>query len=246
VAAVQNPGELRLWRLPAAAGVAALVAALGVAAVAAGDPGQLASAYRSVADRMTETYRLNGVSEIPARIVRSFVSPRPWVFSDVGAEGWYRALYPGMWVLYVAYPLAALGAWRMRRRPELLLIGICILAVLAVHAVLSGSGVRQRSTVEPLLAVLVVAACPSWRLVAEAASAGALLVSLVAVFDGASLGVVAMLVAAGVVIGFVSRRLTDRRLELDPDPRPLRAVLDAWGGRDALTRVKPRLRETGR
>jgi hypothetical protein len=84
-----------------------------------------------------------------------------------------------MWLWYVLLPLIAIGIWRRRERLDARLIVLAVLLLLAADAVLIGSAVRQRSTVEPLL--LVMAAC-GFTSLHRAARVGAVALAVVAIF----------------------------------------------------------------
>ena len=63
----------------------------------------------------------------------------------------------GLAMYYVLLPLALLGLWRHRRRREILLPVLAI-ALAASVVFISASGTRYRAPLEPLIAVLAVAA----------------------------------------------------------------------------------------
>jgi 4-amino-4-deoxy-L-arabinose transferase-like glycosyltransferase len=231
VALVRYRHELRIRRLLRPLAVVVVVGVVALFAVAGGDPSALVDGYANAADSMFDEYQGASPASIPVDVVRAAVSPRPWVFDESeGAAGWYRALYPGMLFLYVLYPLAAVGAWRMRRRPAILLLLAFVVTVVAAHAAISGSGVRQRSSVEPLIALLAVCAAPSWQTVARAGAGVAALVAVAALVDTGSPAFAALLPAAA-ALWWLAARLPDRRPALGDDPEPLRVELRSLCGR---------------
>lgn len=117
-----------------------------------------------------------------AALGRFGVSPRAWAFADQPLD-FYQPLYPGMWLWYAAFPVAVYGLWRLRHRPELLLVVGPIAIVGAIYAATLTSGVRQRSSVEPLLALLVVAGYTSRRSYLLCAAGALAVVAPVAALD---------------------------------------------------------------
>jgi len=198
------------WRI-IGLGATALVplGLLGAAVVSGGDLDGLFSSYRTTVGSMVDIYRGHGITLVPTDIAKSLVTPIPWAF-DVGTQNWDRALYPGMWTWYCLYPSAALGAWGLRRRPELALIGLPIVISLLLNAYTSGFVFRQRSTVEPLILVLAVAGMKSWSQATRYAAGALGIVAVVAGIQSRSpltAGTIAMLAAA---VAVVSARLPSR------------------------------------
>jgi hypothetical protein len=110
-----------------------------------------------------------------AAAVRFFTSPRAWAFGEVPLD-WYQPLYPAMWLWYALIPVALGGLWAIRRRwAALALLALPIVLIAAQYTLALNSGVRQRSGIEPLLALLIVA---GWTSV-PAAALGAGVVFLV-------------------------------------------------------------------
>ena len=149
------------WR---SAMLVALSASVAVAAflvlASGGRPVGFIDAYRSTIDQMIEIYQGSNLAAVPADALKSLVTPIPWAF-DEATRNWDRGLYPGMWFWYLAYPLAALGLWRLRRRPELALIALPIVLSLVLGALTSGFLFRQRAPIEPLILLLVCRGSPA-------------------------------------------------------------------------------------
>jgi hypothetical protein len=198
------------WRIVgrAAAALAALVL-VATAVISAGNPHALFLSYKTTVGAMVDIYRNHGLTLLPTDVAKSLVTPIPWAF-DVGTRNWDRGLYPGMWAWYCFYPLAALGAWRLRRRPELALVGIPIVVTLALDAYTSGFVFRQRSTVEPLILVLAIAGMKSWSQAGRYAAGALGVVAVVAGIQSRSpvtAGTIALLAAA---VAVASARLRSR------------------------------------
>jgi hypothetical protein len=166
-------GHPAMARLAVVAVLVAGIPALSVVLQGQGQVGAVVNAYRSTANNEIEQYReasvgLGGhsfgdsVRIVVREVPKSLVAPYPWAF-DKGAATWDRALYPGMWVWYVLIPTAAFGLWRWRRRPELWLLVATVLPYLTVNVLTSGFQFRQRSSVEPVFLLFVVAGLVSWR-----------------------------------------------------------------------------------
>ena len=173
VLAFRERARPALGRLALVAVLMTGIPALSVVLQGQGQVGAVFNAYRSTANNEIDQYReasvgLGGhsVGESARIVVRevpkSLVAPYPWAF-DKGAATWDRALYPGMWVWYVLFPTAVFGLWRWRRRPELWLLVATVAPYLAVNVLTSGFQFRQRSSVEPLFVLFVVAGLVSWR-----------------------------------------------------------------------------------
>lgn len=229
---IRHRDELSERALLRGGGLLLLGGLAALTAVSGGHPVQLVDTYIAAAGNMFARYQQSAAS-IPPDVFRAFISPRPWVFDSHGAQGWYRALYPGMWVLYALYPLAVLGVWRGRRRPEiLLLVAACVIFMLT-HAVLSGSGVRQRSGIEPLVVILAVGAAPSLREALRLPALGLAVAGLGAVIDGSTPAVGPVLLALAGLAWLIVGRLPERRDSPAGWPEPLRGVVVGWAGRTA-------------
>jgi hypothetical protein len=167
----------------------------------------------SAGDPVTET------GFLPLDAMLSFLQPYPWYF-DVASESWYRALYPGVWILYGLLPVALIGVWRLARRPELFLLVGTTLIIVALSAIAFGEAFRQRSSVEPLLLVLAVGGMTSWRLALLLAAGAIGFAGLVAAatVDSTIVGVGALALAA--TLALCSRLLPPGGLpdELPPSP----------------------------
>ena len=171
--AVRERGRAALARLVLIGLLAVGIPALSVYFQGQGQVGAVVNAYRSTANNEIDQYRDaavglgdhslgESVKIVLREVPRTLVAPYPWAF-DKGAATWDRALYPGMWVWYVLFPTAAYGLWRWRRRPEAWLLVGTVLPYLAVNVLTSGFQFRQRSSVEPLFLLFVVAGLVSWR-----------------------------------------------------------------------------------
>jgi hypothetical protein len=130
---------------------------------------------------------------------RFTLSPRPWAFADQPLD-WYQPLFPAMWLWYALLPVAAVGLWRLRSRPTALLVVGPIAVAAAVYSATLASGVRQRSAIEPLLVLLVVAGFHSRRALGLSVASALVVVAPVAALDLRSLPVgLAILLVAGVI-----------------------------------------------
>lgn len=199
----------------AAAGGCLVVAVL---VVSRGDLPMFYNQYHEVVNRMVNLYQGSDPARIPFDAVKSLVTPLPWTFDDA-TRNWDRGLYPGVWLLFCALPLAALGAWRLRRRPEgWLLIGTTAVTLL-INAFTSGFVFRQRSMVEPLLLLLALAGTRSWRMAARTAAASLAVVAVVAGVQSRSLVVALAIAAAAAAVFLVSRWLPARPFEPLPESR---------------------------
>lgn len=218
---VVNRHRLSFRSLALKAMVLLLCAALLLTVLTRGSPADLVLSYTGSAERMFRIYQGGTPWSIPEDLVGVFFSPRPWAFDEGAAQGWYRALFPGTWVLYVLVPFAALGAWCGRKRPEVLLVVVCALAFLLLHASISGSGVRQRSGIEPLLAILVVAAGPTWRALLRVPAVVLTLSAVAAVVDGTLAVVPPVLLVLAAILWVLGGRMAGRPWSLGEPPEPI-------------------------
>jgi hypothetical protein len=117
-----------------------------------------------------------------------------------------------MWLWYVLFPAGLVGLWRLRRRPDVLLLLVPFLGLLALYAVTLSSGARQRSAAEPLVLIMIGAgiAAYGWRWTARA---GALV--LVVVAAAAALDLSQPLAAVPILAGAVAMWAVSGRL---PNP----------------------------
>lgn len=184
--------------------------AVGVLVVAAvvsrGHLGLLYNQYDLVVNRMIGTYQGDNPAKVPYDAVKSLLTPLPWVF-DRGTQNWDRALFPGVFVIMCALPLAARGAWVLRRKPEAWAMLISAATALAINAFTSGYVFRQRSMIEPIVLLFALAGATSWRMAAQIASATLAVLAVVAgIHTGSPLTGVVVL-AAAVALFLLSRRL---------------------------------------
>ena len=166
-----------------------------------GNPRVLVSDYLEQYRSATNLYGTGNPLHVPVDVARTLIAPYPWAF-DAATANWYRALYPGMWVWYILLPTAAVGIWRLRREVDVLLLVLPVLVLLVLNAISIGFAFRQRSTIEPLLLILVAAGFSSWRRLALCGAVGLSLVDVFAVAQsgsfvvGASIGLGAAALAA--------------------------------------------------
>jgi 4-amino-4-deoxy-L-arabinose transferase-like glycosyltransferase len=186
-------------------GIIAAIGLAGVLAVSGGHPLNVLAQIGHTLSRMG-LERHQGLGSVVAAVPKSLVSPYPWVFTKATLT-WDRALYPGMWVWYALLPTAAFGAWRLRRSAIGLMLVLPVITLLTTNAFTAGFTFRQRSTVEPLLVLLVVAGADSCRRMAfRAAGAYAVLAPLVYA-QSRSVSTAGLVTLAAVVMGLLARRL---------------------------------------
>jgi hypothetical protein len=196
-----------------------LLGAVALAVVAQGNPVALLAQYASTVRSTTAAYPGGDPRGIPADVVRTAVAPYPWAF-DPGTQSWYRALYPGMWVWYLLLPTAALGFFRLRRRAEVWLFATPIAFLVLASALTSGFTIRQRSSIEPIVLVLVALGVDSWRKVFRRGSVAIFAIALFAMVQSYSLVVGAIVAAAAVAVLLVGEQLPggSARAILQPSP----------------------------
>jgi hypothetical protein len=187
-----------------------------VVVVSHGDIRGFYDQYQLVIPRMSHMYQGGNLARVPFDVVKSLVTPLPWTF-DSGTGNWDRMLYPGVWLLICALPLAAVGMWRLRRSPEGWGIIAIALTALVINGVTAGFTFRQRSMIEPLILLLALAGTTSWRMAARSAAATLGVVAVTAGVQSRSPLVAAAIAAAAGVLFLVSRRLPPRRFEPLPD-----------------------------
>ena len=132
-----------------------------------------------------------------------------------------QALYPGMWVLYALYPIAAWGAWRHRHRPEALMLVAAAGLFILLNSATSGFVVRQRSTVEAVVVVLAVASGASPRLALRLAAAAFGVAALAAAAQSRAVIAPAAILAGALVTLLASRWAPPRGFEVDFAATPL-------------------------
>lgn len=127
-------------------------------------------------------YASLGPFHLVVGMVRMLVSPRPWALTQVPFD-WYQPLFIGMWFWYALWPSLLVGLWRLRRTPlAYLLVSVVVLGT-AIYALTGASGARQRSSLEPLLLVFVVAGVTGLRSILVFAGFGFLVISPLVAFD---------------------------------------------------------------
>jgi hypothetical protein len=218
VLVVRHRRELATGRFALMAAAVVVVTVAGLFVLSGGDIGGLFSSYEQLVDRMISRYRDSGAAELPVEMAKAFVSPYPWTF-DEATHNWDMGLYPGMWVWYALYPLAAIALWRHRRRPEVLLLAGVVLVFLAINAYSAGFIFRQRSTIDPLIVVLAVGGISSWRTLGLSAAGAWMVVALFAALQskGDPVTIAAILAGAGLMF-LATSRMSRRKLEVSSPP----------------------------
>jgi hypothetical protein len=200
----------------------------------AGSASQSASEAEPASDSASEDFQSpvisgiadGGVTTYASAAVRFFVSPRAWAFTTVPFD-WYQPLYPAMWLWYALIPVALLGLWRMRTRLDVLaLVALPIALIAAQYTLGLNSGVRQRSGVEPLLALMIVAGWVSWAVSLRWASAVFAVLAPLAAIDLRSPWPAVGLLSAAALLFLLSRRLSQREPPTLPGEAPLPVTAD--------------------
>jgi hypothetical protein len=187
-----------------------------VVAVSHGNIRGFYAQYQFVIPRMFHRYQGGNLAHVPFDMVKSLVTPVPWTFNSATGN-WDRMLYPGVWLLICALPLAAAGVWRLRRSLEGWGIIAIALTALMINAVTAGFVFRQRSMIEPLILLLALAGTTSWRMAARSAAATLGVVAVTAGVQSRSPLVAVAIAAAAGGLFLVSRRLPSRPFEPLPD-----------------------------
>jgi hypothetical protein len=180
-----------------------------------GDPQAIWSKYvLHTLHQVTQT-RLAGV---PHDVAQTLVVVRPPGFTVSSVQA--LALYPGAWLWYAQWyallAMAVLGAWRLRRHLDGLLLALPIVVLLALTAYFVGVTFRQRSNIEPLIIVLVVVGFTSWERLAYVASAGLLAAAATAMFLAHARLAAALIAGGAIGLAALSRVLPsdDRGLHI--------------------------------
>jgi hypothetical protein len=210
VAAFRRRHAVSWASLAFAGGAMILVAGLGLVALSGGNVVAFVDQYATTVKRDTHLYGTGDLLVAPVDFLKTLVAPYPWVF-DGDSRTWYRALYPGMWFWYVLLPLVAVGTWRLRRQVDALLIVVPIAFVLLLNAFVLGFAFRQRSTVEPLMLLLVAVGFTSWR---QFANLGAFSLLVMAAF--ASLQSRSMVIGTSIGVGAATLGALGIRLSSKP------------------------------
>jgi hypothetical protein len=175
-------------------------------AIGYGHPHAFLNRYRYTFHHITHFYGTGKLVNVPLDVGRTLAMPHPWIF-DVASRTWDRALYPGMWLWYALLPMAALGAWRLRRQLDALLLVLPIVLLLVLNAFLVGPAFRQRSTFEPLVLVLITAGFASFQRLALVVSAGLLVAAASALFQTHAHLVAALIAGGAIALAALSRIL---------------------------------------
>jgi hypothetical protein len=155
-----------------------------------------------------------GIATYASATVRFFASPRAWAFTTQ-PEDWYQPLYPAMWLWYLLVPVAIYGLWRIRRRLDAItLVALPILLMAAEYTLALNSGVRQRSGVEPLFALLIIAGWVSWAVTLRWASVVLVVLAPLASLDLRSPWPTVGLLLGAAALFLLSRRLVRRDVQL--------------------------------
>jgi hypothetical protein len=186
------------------------------AVVSRGNLANFYNQYDFVVHRMINEYNGGNPIRLPYDAVKALVSPLPWVF-DRGTENWDRGLYPGVFVLMCALPLACAGAWRLRRRPEAWAFLATAATALAINAFTSGLVFRQRSMIEPIVLLLALGGVTSWRMAGRWVSATLAVVAVAAGVQSRSPVVAAAIAAVAAAVFLAAGRLPARRFRFRPD-----------------------------
>jgi hypothetical protein len=185
-----------------------------IVAVGRGDPIAVLAQFEFSVRHITQFYGTGNPVDVPLDVARTLAAPHPWVF-DAASHTWDRALYPGMWLWYALLPAAAFGAWRLRRTLDAVLVAVPIAVVLILDAFLVGPAFRQRSTIEPLVLVLVIAGFTSWRALLLLASSGLLLAAASSLFQSRQPLVAALIAAAAFALAALSRIVSRQVRDLE-------------------------------
>jgi hypothetical protein len=203
--------------------VPVLTLVLGALVVSHGRPGYAASSLAHTAENMFRTYQGGNLGHLPVDVLKSWVSPYPWIFT-AATHTWDRALYPDMWVLYAAAPTVIYGAWRLRHSPEGWFVILVIVVFSIANSAASGFVFRQRSSAEALLVVPCIAGLRVPRLAARLAAASVGLVALPAGLHERSAIITLVILAAAAAVALASRLLPEAVLD-DTDP-----LESGWNG----------------
>jgi hypothetical protein len=197
------------------AGGALALVLVTIVAVGRGDPIAVLAQFEFSVRHITRFYGTGNPVAVPLDVARTLAAPHPWVF-DAASHTWDRALYPGMWLWYALLPTAAFGAWRLRRTLDAVLVAAPIAVVLILNAFLVGPAFRQRSTIEPLVLVLVIAGFTSWRRFGLLAAGRLLLLAAASALVQSRMPLVAALIAlVALALAASLRALSPRERGLD-------------------------------
>jgi hypothetical protein len=206
LAAVRRRSEVD-WRAIAGLVTGALACLIVlVTAIGYGDPQMIWSEYGLHTLHQVTQSRLAGV---PRDVARTLVVVRPPGFTVSSVQA--LALYPGAWLWYGQWyallAMAVLGGWRLRRHLDGLILALPIVIVLGLTAYFVGVTFRQRSAIEPLIIVLIVAGFTSWERLAHVASAGLLIAAVSAMFLAHARLAAALIAGGAIALAALSRVL---------------------------------------
>jgi hypothetical protein len=190
-----------------AAGAAIVMIGLGLVVLSRGNVIAVVEQYANTVKQNTRLYGTGHLLLAPVDFLKTLVAPYPWAFGE-DSRTWYQALYPGMWTWYVLLPLVAVGAWRVRRQVDALLVVVPIAFVLVVNAFVLGLAFRQRSTVEPLMLLLTAVGFTSWRQFARFGAIGLLVVAVFASLQSRSIVIGTSITVGAAMLAGISVRLS--------------------------------------
>ncbi len=226
------------------AGMTGAVLLVALLIASAGHPFSLIHGWLHGLTTVRTSYGVGGAAAVPGNVARSFIAPYPWVFTHV-TFGWNLPLYPGSWWLIMLYPTALRGLWLLRERRDLFMLLVGTIALfMALNAYALGLFFRQRSSIEPLFLLLVVAGATSWVSVIRG---GALALVLLAPFTLAqSKGLLVpglVLLAAGAVWALAGRA-PGKQWRVWRDPVDVPAVGPVLTATGVARLLKPRSAST--
>jgi hypothetical protein len=185
---------------------------VGLIVIGRGHPWSIFISFASTASNEFHTYEGGNIANLPIDAVKSWISPYPWVFS-AATHTWDRALYPGMWVIFAIAPAAAIGVVKSRRSPEALFVTITIIVYTFLNAAASGFFFRQRSAVEVLVLVPLVAGVANWRTTMQMGAIAIGLVALPAAVSQSSIITGVAILAGAAALFLASMRFPGRPLD---------------------------------
>jgi hypothetical protein len=185
---------------------------VGLIVISQGHPWNIFSSFASTTSSEFHIYEGGNIAKLPINAVKSWLSPYPWVFTPA-THNWDRALYPGMWAIFAVAPAAVIGAVRSRRSPEALFVTVTIILYTLLNATASGFFFRQRSSVEVLVLVPLVAGVDNWRTTMQMGAIAIGLVALPAAINQSSIVTGVAILAGAVALFMASMRFPRQPLD---------------------------------